>query len=119
LARIAGINIPTGKRAVIALTYIHGIGRTSAKKICETCGISEDRRVSDLSDDEIARVRDLIDQDHTVEGRASPRSRHEHQAIDGFGVLSWASSPSSIAGSWSKNAHQRADPQRSCEGDCR
>ncbi len=68
MARIAGVNIPTGKRAVIALTYIHGIGRTTAKKICETCGISEDRRVSDLSDDEIARVRDLIDQDFTVEG---------------------------------------------------
>lgn len=68
MARIAGVNIPTGKRAVIALTYIHGIGRTTAKKICETCGIAEDRRVSDLSDDEVARVRDLIDQDFTVEG---------------------------------------------------
>ncbi len=68
MARIAGVNIPTGKRAVIALTYIHGIGRTTAKKICEACGIAEDRRVSDLSDDEVARVRDLIDQDFTVEG---------------------------------------------------
>jgi small subunit ribosomal protein S13 len=68
LARIAGVNIPTGKRAVIALTYIHGIGRTTAVKICESCGIADDRRVSDLSDDEVARIRDMIDQDLTVEG---------------------------------------------------
>ncbi len=68
MARIAGINIPTGKRAIIALTYIHGIGRTTAKKICEACGIADDRRVSDLSDDEVTRIRDLIDQEFTVEG---------------------------------------------------
>ncbi len=68
MARIAGVNIPTGKRAVIALTYIHGIGRTTAVKICEACGIADDRRVSDLSDDEVARIRDMIDQDFTVEG---------------------------------------------------
>jgi len=68
LARIAGVNIPTGKRAVIALTYIHGIGRTTAMKICEACGIAAERRVNDLSDDEVARIRDMIDQDLTVEG---------------------------------------------------
>jgi len=68
LARIAGVNIPTGKRAVIALTYIHGIGRTTAVKICEACGIAAERRVNDLSDDEVARIRDMIDQDLTVEG---------------------------------------------------
>ena len=68
MARIAGINIPTGKRAIIALTYIHGIGRTTAKKICEACGISDERRVNQLSDDEVTRIRDLVDQEHTVEG---------------------------------------------------
>ena len=68
MARIAGVNIPTGKRAVIALTYIHGIGRTTAKKICEACGIAAERRVNDLSDDEVARIRDMIDQEMTVEG---------------------------------------------------
>ncbi|WNJ98200.1 30S ribosomal protein S13 [Thalassospiraceae bacterium LMO-JJ14] len=68
MARIAGVNIPTGKRAVIALTYIHGIGRTTAKKICEACGIAAERRVNDLSDDEVTRVRDMIDQELTVEG---------------------------------------------------
>jgi small subunit ribosomal protein S13 len=68
LARIAGINIPTGKRTVIALTYIHGIGRTTAFKICAACGIADERRVNELSEDEITRIRDMVDQDYTVEG---------------------------------------------------
>ncbi len=68
MARIAGINIPTGKRTVIALTYIHGIGSTTAQKICAACGIPQERRVNELSDDEVARIRDMIDQDLQVEG---------------------------------------------------
>ncbi len=68
MARIAGVNIPTGTRVVIALTYIHGIGRTSAVKICEACGIPAERRVNDMSDDEVARVRESIDKDYNVEG---------------------------------------------------
>jgi small subunit ribosomal protein S13 len=68
LARIAGVNIPTGKRVVIALTYIHGIGRTKARQICEGVGIPDSRRVNELTDDELSRIRDTIDQDHQVEG---------------------------------------------------
>ena len=68
MARIAGVNIPTAKRVVIALTYIHGIGRTSAKKICEGIGIPAERRVNDLTDDELSRIRDAIDQEFQVEG---------------------------------------------------
>jgi len=68
LARIAGINIPTGKRVLIALTYIHGIGRTSAAKICQKVGLTDDRRVNDLSDDELTQIREIIDQDFQVEG---------------------------------------------------
>ncbi len=68
MARIAGINIPTGKRTVIALTYIHGIGRTTAIKICAACGIADERRVNELSEDEITRIRDIVDQEFTVEG---------------------------------------------------
>ena len=68
MARIAGVNIPTAKRVVIALTYIHGIGRTSAEKICERIGIPSERRVSDLTDDELVRIRETIDQEHQVEG---------------------------------------------------
>ncbi|MEQ8664614.1 MAG: 30S ribosomal protein S13 [Rhodospirillales bacterium] len=68
MARIAGVNIPTGKRVSIALTYIHGIGRTTAVQICEKVGIPAERRVNELTDDEVARVRDVIDQEYQVEG---------------------------------------------------
>jgi small subunit ribosomal protein S13 len=68
LARISGVNIPTAKRAIIALTYIHGIGRTSAQKICESCGIPNERRVNELTDDELTKIRELIDVDYQVEG---------------------------------------------------
>ncbi len=68
MARIAGINIPTQKRLPIALTYIHGIGPTKAEKICEQCGIPLERRVHELTDDEVIRVRETIDQNYQVEG---------------------------------------------------
>jgi small subunit ribosomal protein S13 len=68
LARIAGVNIPTGKRVVIALTYIHGIGRTKAVEICEKVGIPFERRVNDLTEVELTGVRDSIDNDYQVEG---------------------------------------------------
>ena len=68
MARIAGINIPTGKRVVIALTYIHGIGNTSSRKICASVGIPPERRVNELTDDELGRIRENIDQKFNVEG---------------------------------------------------
>ena len=68
MARVAGINIPTGKRVVIALTYIHGIGRTKAVEICEKVGIPLKRRVNDLTEVELTGVRDSIDNDYQVEG---------------------------------------------------
>lgn len=68
MARIAGVNIPTAKRVVIALTYIHGIGNTKAKEICEKVGITPERRVNDLSDAEVIKIRETIDSDYLVEG---------------------------------------------------
>jgi len=68
VARIAGINIPTNKRVLISLTYIHGIGRTNAKEICTKVGIPDERRVAELSDQEVLRIREVIDQDYMVEG---------------------------------------------------
>lgn len=68
MARIAGVNIPTNKRLPIALTYIFGIGRTRAVEICEKASIDMTLRVNQLSDDEVTRVRDIIDQDFVVEG---------------------------------------------------
>ena len=68
MARIAGVNIPTQKRVEIALTYIHGIGRTTASKICGSLGIPSERRVNQLTEDELLRIRESIDADHQVEG---------------------------------------------------
>lgn len=68
MARIAGVNIPTQKRVEIALTYIHGIGRTKAREICQKSGVPSERRVSDLTEQETAQIRELIDRDYTVEG---------------------------------------------------
>jgi small subunit ribosomal protein S13 len=68
VARIAGVNIPSQKRVPIALTYIHGIGQTSAATICGRLGIPPARRVHELTDDEVLRIRELIDREFTVEG---------------------------------------------------
>jgi len=68
VARIAGVNIPTNKRVPIALRYIHGIGPAKALEICEKTDIDLSRRVNELSDSEILRIREAIDRDYTVEG---------------------------------------------------
>jgi len=68
VARIAGVNIPTQKRVEVALTYIHGIGRGKAREICGKVGIPDERRVNELTDDEVVRIREAIDRDYTVEG---------------------------------------------------
>ena len=68
MARIAGINLPTNKRVVIALTYIHGIGKVTSKKICESAGVNISTRVNELSEQEVSSIRQHIDGDIAVEG---------------------------------------------------
>ena len=68
MARIAGVDLPRNKRMEIALTYIHGIGRSSAKKILQEAGIDPSKRTDDLDENEIARIREVIDRDFVVEG---------------------------------------------------
>ncbi len=68
MARIAGIDIPRDKRAVIALTYIYGVGATTSKKILSKAKVSEDIRMKDMTEDEISRIRGIIDKDYDVEG---------------------------------------------------
>ena len=68
MARIAGVDLPREKRVEIGLTYIYGIGRTSATKILETAGINPDTRVRDLTDEEVAKIKDVIDETMLVEG---------------------------------------------------
>ena len=68
MARIAGINIPLNKRVEIGLTYIYGIGRPTSNDILAAIGIEPDRKVRDLTDDEVSKLRDIIDRDYVVEG---------------------------------------------------
>ena len=68
MARIAGINIPLNKRVEIGLTYIYGLGRPTSNEILAKLGIEPDRKVRDLTDDEVSKLRDIIDRDYVVEG---------------------------------------------------
>ena len=68
MARIAGVDLPNDKRVEIALTYIYGIGRTISNKILAACAISPDTRVKDLAEDEVSRLREIIDKNYVVEG---------------------------------------------------
>ena len=68
MARIAGVNIPLNKRVEIGLTYIYGIGQSTSGRILAELGIEPDRKVRDLTDDEVSKLRDLIDRDYVVEG---------------------------------------------------
>ena len=68
MARIAGVNIPTNKRVVIALQYIHGIGSAKAREIVDRVGLADSRRVNQLTDQEVIQIREVIDRDYQVEG---------------------------------------------------
>ena len=68
MARIAGVDIPNNKRVVVALTYIYGIGKTTAERIIKEAGISPDKRVHDLTDEEIATLRNIIENNYKIEG---------------------------------------------------
>ncbi|HIB19091.1 MAG: 30S ribosomal protein S13 [Alphaproteobacteria bacterium MarineAlpha9_Bin5] len=68
MARIAGVNIPTNKRVVVALTYIFGIGSTKAREICQKAGVFESSRVNQLAEGEVTRLREIIDGEYRVEG---------------------------------------------------
>ena len=68
MARISGVNLPTNKRVKVALRYIYGIGQTTANKICKDVGIEDEKRVSKLTDEEVLKIREYIDQNYKVEG---------------------------------------------------
>ena len=68
MARIAGIDLPRGKRMEVALTYIYGIGRSTSKKILEKAGIGSDIKSDQITESEVAKIREIIDREHKVEG---------------------------------------------------
>ena len=87
MARIAGVNIPTKKRVLIALTYIYGIGGTSSKNICKEAKLPNDKRVADLSDNEVTQIRDIIDRDYIVEGELRRQSSMDIKRYMDLGCL--------------------------------
>ena len=68
MARISGVNIPSGKRIEVALTYVYGIGSTRAKQICKVASLDANKRVNSLTEDELSKIRDIVEKNYTVEG---------------------------------------------------
>ena len=87
MARIAGVNIPTKKRVLIALTYIYGIGGTASKQICKEANLPDDKRVADMSDAEVTKVREIIDRDYIVEGDLRRQSSMDIKRYMDLGCL--------------------------------
>ena len=118
MARIAGVNIPTGKRVEIALRYIHGIGPNFSKQICEKCNIPAERRVSQLTDAEVLQIRETIDRDYTVEGDLRREVQTNIKRSDGPRLLPRSASsqgpcPSAASARTRTLAPARARPLRS------
>jgi len=81
MARIAGVDIPRDKRVEVSLSYIYGIGRPTALKICSAASVPIETKVRDLTDDEVSRIRELIDKNHTVEGELRKQVRQDIQRL--------------------------------------
>ncbi|HEY5638807.1 MAG TPA: 30S ribosomal protein S13, partial [Dehalococcoidia bacterium] len=81
MARISGVDIPRDKKVDISLSYIYGIGRPSAEKICDSVAVSREAKVRDLSDEEVARIREFIDKNFIVEGELRKQVRQDIQRL--------------------------------------
>ena len=119
MARIAGVNIPTNKRVVIALQYIHGIGQKNAATIMDQLKIPLDRRVSQLTDAEVLQIREMIDRDFLVEGDLRREVGMNIKRLMDLGCLSRPASSPRSAGARPAHPHQRPHPQGSGQGDRR
>ena len=111
MARIAGVNIPTNKRVVIALQYIHGIGPTKAEEIVEKVHIPPERRVAQLTDAEVMQIRETIDRDYMVEGDLRRDVAINIKRLMDLGNLSGPAPSQAVAGARSAHPHQRPHPQ--------
>ena len=116
MARIAGVDLPRNKHIVIALTYIFGIGISRANKIVGSANVEPAKKVSDLNEDEVNRIRQVIEQEGNVEGDLRKDVTDAHQAADRNRFLSWLPSSPQPAGPGTAHPHQRPHPQGSAQG---
>ena len=119
VARIAGVNIPSGKPVGIALTYIYGIGRTSAEKILDAVQIPFGQRVNELSEADVARVREVIDRNYRVEGDLRRDVAMNIKRLMDLGCYRGPAPPQGPAGARPAHPHQRAYPQGPVTADRR
>ncbi len=105
MARIAGVNIPTGKPVWIALRYIYGVGPKRARDICNELKIPDSKRVNQLTDNEVLKIREFIDKSYKVEGDLRRDIAMNNQAPDGSGLLPRPAPSQGPAGSWPAHAH--------------
>lgn len=119
MARIAGVNIPTNKRVIIALQYIHGIGPKFAREIVTKVGIADDRRVNQLSDAEVLQIREAIDADYQVEGDLRREVSMNIKRLMDLGCYRGLRHRRSLPVRGQRIAHQRTYPQGSGEGNRR
>ena len=113
MARIAGVDLPKDKRIEIGLTYVYGIGRTSAKKILDMTGINPDTRVKDLTDEEEAKLREAIDHHYIVEGDLRRQTALDIKRPDRDRLLPWYAPSPRPARSRTEKQDQRSYPQGS------
>ena len=118
MARVAGVDLPPQKRAAIGLTYIYGIGRPRALTILTEAQVSVDKKIRDLSEDELTRIRSIIDQGSAVEGDLRKQVSMDIKRLMDIGCYRGIRHRQRIAGTRTTYEYQCANPQRSTSHDC-
>ena len=119
MARIAGVNLPTNKRVLVGLQYIHGIGGKRAHDIMTNLNIPFERRVSQLTDQEVLQIREAIDRDYMVEGDLRREVSMNIKRLVDLGCYRGLRHRKQPARAWAAHPHQRAHPQGQGTGDRR
>ena len=119
MARIAGVDLPPNKRVEIALTYIYGIGRSQSNKILTAAGVSFDTKVRELNDDEINKIRKVIEEQHRVEGDLRKEISFNIKRLMEIGSYRGLRHRRGLARARPAHAHQCANPQRAAPRRCR
>ena len=113
MARVAGVDLPPNKRAEIGLTYIYGIGRSRSSSILKEAGVNVDTRVRDLSEDELSRIRAILEAQGEIEGDLRKRVQMDIKRLMDIGCYRGLATSSRAAGARPAHAHKRSHSQRS------